>query len=67
MEMHIWMSGKPAVVLGLVRVQVVEDDMNLPLRMRGENAIHEIEELDAPAAAVMPGSNFACCDVESGE
>ncbi len=48
-------------------VEVVEDNMNLLLGMRGHDAVHEIEELDAPAAAVMLGSNLAGGDVESGE
>src|SRR5262249_7104627 len=67
MEMHVAMTGKPAVGLRLMGVEVVEDDMNLPLGMRGDDVVHKIEELDAPAAAIMLGSNLAGGDVESSE
>jgi hypothetical protein len=39
--------------------------MNLPLGMRGHDAVHEIQELDAPAAPVLLGSKLAGGDVET--
>lgn len=47
--------------------EIVEDDMDLPLGMPGHNPVHEIEELDAPAAAVMLGADLAAGNVERGE
>ena len=41
--------------------------MDLPLGMLGHDQIHEIEELDAPAAAVMPGADIAAGNVEGCE
>jgi hypothetical protein len=32
MEVHVWMALQPAVILRLVRVEIVEDDMDLVQR-----------------------------------
>ncbi len=39
--------------LRLVGVEIVKNDMDLPLRLLGDNAFHEIEELDAPVAPLI--------------
>jgi len=39
----------------------------LPLGMLGHDPVHEVEELDAPAAAVMLGVDFAAGNVERCE
>jgi hypothetical protein len=44
-EMHVRMTLEPAVVLGLVGIEVVEDDMDGRVRMSGDDIIHEVEEL----------------------
>ena len=49
-EMHVRMTLEPAVVLGLVSIEVVEDDMDGRVRMSGDDIIHEVEKLDAPPA-----------------
>jgi hypothetical protein len=49
------MTLKPAVVLRLVGVEIVENDMDLPVR---------VLSLNAPAAAVMLGADLAAgCSV----
>jgi hypothetical protein len=50
-----------------VGIKIVEDDMDLPPRMPGHDTVHEVEELDAPAVAVVPGADLAVGDVEDGE
>src|SRR6516162_290683 len=67
MKVDVGMAGEPAVGLRLMGVEVVEDDVNLPLGMRGHDAVHEVEELDAPAAPIVLGSHLAGSNVESSE
>ena len=67
MKVDVGMADEPAVGLRLMGVEVVEDDVNLPLGMRGHDAVHEVEELDAPAAPIVLGSHLAGSNVESSE
>src|SRR3984957_7933332 len=53
MEMDVLVPRQPAVVGGLVGVEIVQNPMDLPAGMFGHQAVHEIEELDAPAALIM--------------
>ena len=53
MEMHQWMLGQPAVMLGLMGVEVVKDDVKLFVRVLGHHPIHEVQELATPAAKVV--------------
>jgi hypothetical protein len=66
-EMHVRMTLEPAVVLGLVGIEVVEDDMDGRIRMSGDDIIHEVEELDAPSALLVRGRHFASGYFEGGE
>jgi len=47
------MAGQPAIVLGLVGVEVVEDDVDLQvgIGMGREDLVHEVEEPRAAAGA----------------
>jgi len=54
-KMDILVARPPAIVFGLMGVQVVQDDVNPPAGMAGENAVHEVQELEAPAAPIMAG------------
>src|SRR5512139_1451267 len=67
MEMNPGMPGQPPVMLGLVSVQVVEDHVNLPLRVVGDHLVHEIEKLSTPPSLVMPGLDLTGCDIEGGK
>src|SRR6516162_3290136 len=46
MKLHVGVGLEPMLVL-LVGVEVVEDDVKLPVRKRRADAVHEIEKLDA--------------------
>src|SRR5882672_4588959 len=63
-EADFWVAGEPAFVLGLVDRKIVEDDVDLLAWIGGDDAVHEIEELDAPATLVMAGSDVAAEHVE---
>ena len=45
--MNVLVPGKPAIAIGLVGFEVVEDDMDLASAMRGDDAVHEVEEFGA--------------------
>src|SRR5215469_10775397 len=53
MEMDVLVPRQPAVVFGLVGIEIVQDHMDLAAGMFGNHAVHEIQELDAPAALIM--------------
>ena len=67
MEADVWVAGEPAFALGLVDRKIVEDDVDLLAWIGGDDAVHEIEELDAPATLVMAGSDVAGEHVERGK
>lgn len=58
------MSQRSCLGLG---VEIVKNDVDLPLGMLGHDLVHEIEKLDAQAAAVMLGADLAAGDVEGCE
>jgi hypothetical protein len=39
--------------------QIVDDDMDLALRIGGDSPVNEIEELDAPACLVVAADDLA--------
>ena len=57
--MHIRVTLEPAIVLGLVGVEIVEDHMDCGVRVVSDYIVHEVEELDAPAAIFVRGSDLA--------
>ena len=61
------MPAAPAVALGLVGVEVVEDDVDRALGVGGDHLVHEVEELDPPAALGAPGPDQAGGDLEGRE
>jgi len=44
-EVDVLVPGQPAVVLGLVGVEVVEHDVDLGLGVGREDFVHEVQEL----------------------
>ena len=66
-EADVWVSGEPAFALGLVGRKIVEDDVDLLAWIGGDDAVHDIEEVDAPATLVMAGSDVAGEHVERGK
>ena len=67
MEMDVLVPSQPAVVFGLVGIEIVQNHMDLAAGMFGNQAVHEIQELDAPAALIMAGLDQASGDIERGE
>jgi hypothetical protein len=67
MEMDILVPSQPAVVFGLVGIEIVQNYMDLAAGLFGNHAVHEIEELDAPAALIMAGLDQASGNIERGE
>ena len=48
-------------------VEIVEDDVKLPIREHGNEAVHKAQELDIGrrlewAAMIPPGGHFQCCE-----
>ena len=60
-------AGEPAIALGLVGRKVVEDDVDFLARIGRDNAVHEVEELDAPPPLLVGGRHFAGGHLEGGE
>ena len=56
--MVLW-TGQPEITLGLMGGEIVEDHMDLPIGMVGDDPVHEGEELDPPAALGMAADDFA--------
>ena len=68
-EVDVPMAGQPAIVAGLVGVEVVEDDVDLQvgIGMGREDLVHEVEELDPAAALVVARGHEAGGHLEGGE
>jgi hypothetical protein len=61
-------DAKPATRhAGLMGVQVVEDQVNLPRGVVGDHLVHELEKPSTPSPLVMPSSDLAGCDIERGK
>jgi hypothetical protein len=62
MEVNVLMSGEPAVALGLVGFEVVEDDVDFARGVSVHDMVHEIEELDTapPAAVTVQRKSISC-------
>ena len=62
--MHVGMALEPAIVLGFVSIKIVENDVNfLFLAVGVDDAVHEIQELPAPAPFVVTGLDQASSDL----
>ena len=49
-KLHVRVPLQPAIVLGLVGVEVVERDVDLLVRIGDDDIVHEVEELGTPPA-----------------
>ena len=45
---NVRLAPEPAIVPGLVGVEIVEDDVDGGVRVSGDDIVHEIKELNAP-------------------
>jgi len=66
MKPDVFLAGEPAIVFRLMGVEVVKDHVNLAVRRLGDDAVHKVRELDAPAA-VVAGFDQAGGHLERGE
>src|SRR5438552_18174202 len=67
MEVHVWMALQPAVILRLVRVEIVEDDMDLASSVLSDNPVHEVEKFKPSPPLVLTPRHLARRNIESGE
>ena len=67
MEVNQGVTAQPPVVFGLVRHEVVQDHVELRVRILRDDAVHEIEELPAPSAAVVAGMDQSLMYLQGGE
>jgi len=66
LKVHVLVAGKPQISLWLVRAEVIHDDMNFSIRMRSNNAVHEIEELHPLSPLVVGGDDLAGSGFQRG-
>src|SRR5260370_24057191 len=66
-EADVGMTGQPAITLGLVGRQVVEDDVDFLAAIVGDDAVHEVEELDAPTPLAVPARHWASGHFDGGK
>ncbi len=66
-EMYVLVSREPAVVLGLVGVEVVKHDVDLLARIGDDDGVHEGGELDAPPALFVRHADLAAGHLEGSE
>ena len=53
MEMYQGVSGEPTVVLRFMGFKIVQDNVEFPIGITGDNLVHEVEELPAAWAGIM--------------
>jgi hypothetical protein len=58
---------EPAVVLGLMGLEIIEDDVDGGVRVAGDDVVHEVEELDAAATVLVRRGHLAGGHLEGGE
>jgi len=66
-EVNILVSLQPTVVLGLMGIEVVQDDVNLLVTVLGDHLIHECEKFHPPAALGVAGLHLAGRNVQGGK
>ena len=66
-KMDVLVTGEPAVVFRLVGVQIVENDVQLAVRVLGDEAVHKVQKFDPPTAPVMAAFDQAGGHVEGGK
>src|SRR5215470_3726686 len=66
-EVHLGMTLEPAVALGLMGAEIIENDVEVLAWVGGDDAVHEVEELDAPATLFVGGDHLASGHLEGGE
>ena len=57
-QMDVPVTGQPPIVLRLVRVEIVEDYMQLPARIGRDYLVHEGQEIAPPSPVRVPSHDF---------
>src|SRR5437773_3216075 len=65
--MHVGISLEPAVVLGLMGIEVVEDDMDSGVTIDSDDVVHEVEKLDAAATLFVSDSDLSGGNLEGSK
>ena len=60
-KVDLWVHLQPPVLLRLVRIKVVENDVNLFTGVLGNNLVHEVEKLTSATAGVVRGGYLPGC------
>lgn len=50
-----------------MRIEIVKNNMDFPIRVLGDNVIHEMQELSTAATGIMAGLDLPCHDVQGSE
>src|SRR5436305_15168873 len=66
-KLDVGIALEPAVLFRLMRVQIVQHDMDLAARVLGHNLIHELQELTPPSTAVMCRLHLSSGDLKRGK
>src|ERR1035438_3655109 len=53
LQVNLAVPGDPAVARGLVGIEIVQDDVDLPHRALGQEAVHKIEKLHPAATPIV--------------
>ena len=67
MEVHILVALEPAIVFGLVGIEVIQNDMDLPTGVFADDLVHEIQKLTPSPPWIVPGLDQAGSDFERRE
>src|SRR5215475_8583863 len=67
MKVHVRVPSQPTILLRLVRVEVVQNDVQLTPAVLGDNIVHEIEKLPSPTARIMAYLDLAGGDFQGGK
>ena len=55
------------VALGFVSIEIVQNHVDLLIRIFGDDRVHEIEELDPTPSLVVTGLHLSCGNIQRGE
>src|SRR5262249_40188874 len=65
--MHVGISLEPAVVLGLMGIEVVENDMEGGITIDSDDVVHEVEKLNAAATLFVSDSDLSGGNLEGSK
>ena len=54
MKMDLGMGFEPAILLGFMRIEIVQHNMNVLVRIFGHQLVHEIQKFASAPASIMP-------------